>query len=87
LARIAALIGARFGSALSGLANTGTLLAGAVSVAGLGGLYLSATAHHPTAAHLGLTRVVLAIDAVLLATAACALWTMTRDPRGSRLDG
>jgi MFS family permease len=87
LARIAALIGARFGSALSGLANTGTLLAGAVSVAGLGGLYLSATAHHPTAAHLGLTRVVLAIDAVLLATAACALWTVTRDPRGSRLDG
>jgi MFS family permease len=78
LARIGALVGARFGSALSGLANTGTLLASAVSVAGLGGLYLSATAHHPAASHLGLIRVVVAIDAVLLVTAVCATWTMTR---------
>ena len=57
-ARVAGLLEARFASALSAMVNTGTLLAGAVAVAGLGGLYLSSTS-----AHSGLIHVVLAADA------------------------
>jgi hypothetical protein len=57
------------------MVNTGTLLAGAVAVAGLGGVYLSGAA-----AHSGLIHVVLAADALLAvtATAVGAGWTMSR---------
>jgi predicted MFS family arabinose efflux permease len=72
-ARVAGLLEARFASALSALANTGTLLAGAVAVAGLGGVYLSSAT-----AHSGLIHVVLAADALLAVTAAGAGWTVTR---------
>jgi hypothetical protein len=58
--------------------NTGTLLTGAVTVAGLGGSYLSSTAQHPAAAHLGLARVVVAVDLLPAVTTACAGWTVMR---------
>ena len=72
-ARVAGLLQTRFASALSALANTGTLLAGAVAVAGLGGVYLSSTS-----AHSGLIHVVLAADVLLAVTAVGAGWTVTR---------
>jgi predicted MFS family arabinose efflux permease len=72
-ARIAGRLEARYASALSALANTGTLLAGAVAVAGLGSVYLSSAT-----AHSGLTQVVLAADALLAVAAAGAGWTVTR---------
>jgi MFS family permease len=79
-ARIGALVGARHASALSALGNTGALMAGAASVAGLAGLYLAVAEHRPTRSHLGLSRVAVAIDAVLLVTAGCAAWTVSRRP-------
>ena len=72
-ARVAGLLEARFASALSAMVNTGTLLAGAVAVAGLGGVYLSSTT-----AHNGLIHVVFAADALLAVTAVGAAWTITR---------
>jgi MFS family permease len=88
-ARLGSLVGARFASALSALGNTGTLLVGAVSIAGLGSVYLAVAEHAPQHSRLGLGRVVVAIDAMLLLTAICALWTVTRrQPRraGSNID-
>ena len=78
-ARVSGLIDTEFAAALSAVSNTATLLVGAVMVAGLGGIYLSTTAHNRyAAAHLGLAHVVLAIDAILVITTACAGWTITR---------
>lgn len=78
-ARVSGLIDTEFAAALSAVSNTATLLVGAVMVAGLGGVYLSTTAHNRyAAAHLGLAHVVLAIDAILVITTACAGWTITR---------
>ncbi len=70
-ARISSLVAPAYASALSALANTGTLLAGAIAVAGLGGVYLSA----PTG-HAGLLRVVLGMDVVLAVAATCAARTV-----------
>lgn len=85
LARVGERIGPGHASALSAASNTGSLLANAVSVAGLGGIYLTAiegAQATPAASHGGLTRVVVALAVVLTVTAACALWTVTRPQPG-----
>jgi hypothetical protein len=79
-ARLGQLMGARYGSALAALGNTGALLASALSVAAVGGLYLS-VADSPAGSAAGLRATCLAVDAMLLVTAACAGWAVTRRPR------
>jgi predicted MFS family arabinose efflux permease len=76
-ARITALTPTRYASSLSAAANTGTLLTSAITIAALGGLYLS-TVHHGS----GLIPVVVAADAILILTAACAAWTVTPHAAG-----
>jgi hypothetical protein len=70
-ARLGARAGAAHGSALSALGNTGALLASAIGIAGIGALYLTATAA-PGHAHNGLAHVAIALSAVLALTAVCA---------------
>ena len=79
-ARLGQLMGARYGSALAALGNTGALLASALSIAAVGGLYLSVAAT-PGGSAAGLRAACLAVDAMLLVTAACAARAVTRRPR------
>lgn len=79
-ARLGQIMGSRYGSALAALGNTGALLASAVSIAAVGGLYLS-VAGTPAGSAGGLRATCLAVDAMLLVTAGCAGWAVTRRRR------
>lgn len=80
LARITEAVGPDRASAVSALANTGALLANVLSVAGLGGLYLSVAG--PRMAHSadGLGRVAWFAAALLVLGAGCAagVWLRTK---------
>ena len=81
IARLTSLLEPRFASALSALNSTGPLLANVLAVATLGGVYFAA----PTPA-AGLTRVTMAIAALLALATTCATRTTltvgTRNARG-----
>jgi predicted MFS family arabinose efflux permease len=79
IARVSSLVDARLASALSALNSTGPMLAGVVTVAGLGSLYFAA----PTSSG-GLWRATAAMVALLIAGTACALRTVHRAGRPLR---
>ena len=80
LARLAAAVAPRHASALSGLSSTGTLLASALGVVGIGSLYLAATENRPLRSPAGLEHVATATVVLLLASAAFALLAVRRLP-------
>ena len=84
-ARVAAHTAPALASALSALASMGTLLAGVISISTIGGLYLATSSTGPGSAHLALVRAALIIDAALLSTSICALWSVTRPAAPSDL--
>lgn len=85
VSQIVTSAGPRFASAISALISTGTLLGQVISVAAVGGVYLSVGAAASTA---GLTRAILVIDVLLLVAAYCA-WrlraALRRSHRGSEV--
>ncbi|MBS2964188.1 MFS transporter [Actinocrinis puniceicyclus] len=72
LSRITEAAGPGRASAVSALANTGSLLANVLGVAGLGGLYLSAAGPRATQSADALTRVAWSTALLLAFGAACA---------------
>jgi predicted MFS family arabinose efflux permease len=69
VSQIVTSAGVRFASAISALISTGTLLGQVISVAAVGGVYLSVSAAESA---VGLTRAILVIDVLLLVATYCA---------------
>lgn len=66
LARMTAAVAAEHASALSGVTSTGTLVASAAGVVGVGSLYLAVAEHDPSRSVTGLDHVAAAVAALLL---------------------